>query len=103
MSHKSLASIYAVLVVAFFMNSSVTLAQSVSDSPSIDPPTTKLVSVNTNGTASGNRSSFDPTLSANGRFVTFVSTATDLVDIPTGNGGQGDVYMRGIRSSGELE
>src|SRR5260370_12556824 len=41
--------------------------------------TTKLVSANAWGTASGNRQSFRPRISANGRFVVFISQASDLV------------------------
>ena len=41
--------------------------------------TTTLVSVNRFGTGSGNSSSFDPLISADGRFVAFGSGASDLV------------------------
>jgi hypothetical protein len=49
--------------------------------------TTKLVSINRAGTSSGNGTSFSPSISADGRFVTFSSTSSDLVDNdPNGNG-----------------
>jgi hypothetical protein len=49
--------------------------------------TTKLVSINRDGTGSGNGTSFSPSISADGRFVTFLSTSSDLVDNdPNGNG-----------------
>src|ERR1700754_1497077 len=40
--------------------------------------TTKLVSINRDGTGSGNGTSFGASVSADGRFVTFVSTSSDL-------------------------
>jgi hypothetical protein len=39
----------------------------------------ELVSININGTNSGNGSSFDPKISSNGRFMVFSSHASDLV------------------------
>jgi len=59
---------------------------------------TKLVSVNAWGTASGNRQSWLPKISADGRFITFYSRASDLVfndtnDVP-GGGGTEDVFVR---------
>jgi len=45
----------------------------------LDEGTTTLVSVNSDGTASGNRRSGSPTISADGRFVAFQSSANDLV------------------------
>jgi Tol biopolymer transport system component len=55
--------------------------------------TTKLVSINRDGTGSGNGTSFSPSISADGRFVTFSSTSSDLVDNdPNGNGV--DVFIR---------
>lgn len=54
---------------------------------------TKLVSINRAGTSSGNGTSFSPSISADGRFVTFSSTCSDLVDNdPNGNGV--DVFIR---------
>jgi Tol biopolymer transport system component len=41
--------------------------------------TTNLISVNWTGTAGGNGSSFDPSMSADGRFLAFGSAAEDLV------------------------
>jgi len=58
--------------------------------------TTALVSVNSAGTASGNRPSFYPVISANGRFVAFESAASDLVDNDT-NGTIRDVFVRRVR------
>jgi Tol biopolymer transport system component len=58
--------------------------------------TTELVSVNAGGTASGNSSSGTPTLSANGRFVAFVSVATDLVTTPTN--GTSNVFVRDLQT-----
>jgi Tol biopolymer transport system component len=56
---------------------------------------TELVSVNDAGTA-GNSSSYDPTISADGRHVAFVSEATNLVpDDTNGPGPPGaDVFVR---------
>ncbi len=57
---------------------------------------TYLVSVNAAGTGSGNRGSDSPSISPDGRFVAFVSTATDLV---SGNPNQtGDVYVRDLQA-----
>ena len=54
---------------------------------------TKLVSINRDGTGSGNGTSFSPSISADGRFVSFSSTSSDLVDNdPNGNGV--DVFIR---------
>ena len=52
-----------------------------------------LVSV-TPGNTSGNRASFDPSVSANGQFVAFRSEADDLVPGADGNGGTRDIYVR---------
>ena len=57
--------------------------------------TTKLVSVNSTGTGSGNDASltnYRSTVSANGRFVAFYSVASDLV--PYDYNGKGDVFVR---------
>jgi len=56
--------------------------------------TTKLLSVNSAGTATGNGPSFNPVLSANGRFVAFDSEASDLVANDTN--GATDVFVRPI-------
>lgn len=44
--------------------------------------TTTLVSVNAAGTASGNAPSSQPAISGDGRFVAFVSLATDIISFP---------------------
>jgi Tol biopolymer transport system component len=54
---------------------------------------TKLVSVNRTGHESGNGTSYSPSISADGRFVTFSSTSSDLVDNDT-NGNGLDVFIR---------
>jgi hypothetical protein len=54
-------------------------------------PSTALISANTAGHISGSNSIF-PTISANGRFVAFLSDASGLVAGVTGNGGQ-QVYF----------
>ncbi len=74
---------------------------------------TMLVSVNVNGQASGNRSSltsggffsFDPVLSANGRFVAFVSYVNDLTENDQvcygdcdGTNGFSDIFVRDLVS-----
>src|ERR1044072_941153 len=54
---------------------------------------TKLVSINRLGNGSGNGSSSTRSISSDGRFVTFVSTSSDLVDNdPNGNGQ--DLFIR---------
>ncbi|HBB87126.1 MAG TPA: hypothetical protein DC047_05885 [Blastocatellia bacterium] len=55
--------------------------------------TTKLVSINRDGTGSGNGTSFAASISADGRFVTFSSTSSDLVDNDT-NGNGLDSFIR---------
>lgn len=57
--------------------------------------TTTLVSVSTDGTAGGNGQSLDPTISADGRYVTFESYASDLVANDT-NGSTVDVFVRDL-------
>ncbi|MEQ2005856.1 MAG: SBBP repeat-containing protein [Limisphaerales bacterium] len=54
---------------------------------------TRLVSVNVAGTQGGNRISFDPVISADGRHIAFSSQATDLVAIPDTNNFP-DVFVR---------
>ena len=56
--------------------------------------TTTLVSVNLQGTATGNQGSTNPAISADGRFVAFFSDATDLVATPTGNPLAANVFVR---------
>jgi Tol biopolymer transport system component len=55
---------------------------------------TALVAVNRNGSGGGNGNSFSPSISSNGQFVAFVSTASNLVAGDT-NGGS-DVFVRDI-------
>jgi Tol biopolymer transport system component len=57
--------------------------------------TTTLVSVNRAGTGSGNNRSGTPLLSATGRFVAFVSEASDLV--PNDGNGTWDVFVRDVQ------
>jgi len=57
--------------------------------------TTTLVSVNHAGTASGNRRSWYPAISGNGRFVVFESEADDLV--PNDTNGSFDVFVRDLK------
>jgi Tol biopolymer transport system component len=58
--------------------------------------TTTLVSVNKDGTDSGNNRSSVPVISADGRFVAFLSDASDLV--AADNNGAGDVFVRDLQS-----
>ncbi len=51
----------------------------------LDSGTTTLVTVNSAGTATGNSSSFDPALSANGKVIAYMSLASDLVGNDTNN------------------
>jgi hypothetical protein len=55
-------------------------------------PATELVSVNGNGTATGNADSNGPSISADGRFVAFTSLSSDLV--PNDVNGVSDVFVR---------
>src|SRR5439155_286011 len=58
--------------------------------------TTTLVSVNSAGTASGNGLSEIPVISANGRFVAFLSVADDLV--PNDSNHTFDVFVRDLKT-----
>lgn len=58
---------------------------------------TTLVSINRAGTSSGNGASYLSGLSANGRFVMFGSTASDLVTTDTN--GTDDVFVRDRKTS----
>jgi len=58
--------------------------------------TTVLASINGNWTDSGNGGSGHPSLSANGRFVAFLSGASDLVANDTN--GQDDVFVRDLQA-----
>ena len=60
-------------------------------------PNTTLVSVDLTGTGVGNKESFSPALSADGRYVAFQSSATNLVDV-TDNNGSTDVFVRDLRT-----
>jgi len=55
-------------------------------------PTNRLVSMNRFGTGSGNGFSYDPHVSADGRYVAFVSHASNLV--PNDTNGVTDVFLR---------
>jgi Tol biopolymer transport system component len=55
---------------------------------------TTLVSANATRTASGNLDSYNPVLSADGKFVAFVSGATDLVTTNDTNNELPDVFVR---------
>jgi Tol biopolymer transport system component len=59
--------------------------------------TTTLISVNKDGKDSGSGSSHRPKISADGRFVAFVSTAGDLVATKDTND-QSDVFVRDLQS-----
>jgi hypothetical protein len=67
------------------------------------PGTTELVSVNAAGTAAANghsiSHSISPTISDDGRFVCFVSTAGNLAPGVTDNNGVEDVYVRDLQTS----
>src|SRR5205823_14993793 len=58
--------------------------------------TTTLVSPNGTGTNGGNNNSTTPAISADGRFVAFVSTAGDLVANDTNN--RQDVFRRDLQT-----
>jgi hypothetical protein len=58
---------------------------------------TRLVSINSAGTASGNGLSVQPTLSFNGRYVAFTSTSSDLVEKEDTNGTR-DIFVRDVRA-----
>lgn len=57
---------------------------------------TQMVSVNQAGTANGNGDAGIPTLTPDGRFVAFESTASDLVPLSDSNGVD-DVFVRNLR------
>ena len=59
--------------------------------------TTTLVSVNKDGDYTGNAQSSEPGISENGRYVSFQSDATDLVDIVDTNAGV-DVFVRDLQT-----
>ena len=57
---------------------------------------TKLITVNTAGTASGNATSFSGKISADGRYVVFTSEASDLITSGDTNGR--DVFLRDLQN-----
>lgn len=59
--------------------------------------TNRLISVNLAGTDTGNGSSADPVVSANGLVVAYASTADDLVALSDFNGGE-DVFVQNLAS-----
>jgi Tol biopolymer transport system component len=59
--------------------------------------TTRLVSVNKDGTGGGNGASSEPRISADGRYVAFSSLATDLVAADA-NGVGSDVFVRDMQT-----
>jgi Tol biopolymer transport system component len=59
--------------------------------------TTNLVSVNKDGTSSGNGNSWNPVITPDGRFVAFTSFASDLV-ATTDTNGERDIYVRDLQS-----
>jgi hypothetical protein len=58
--------------------------------------TTKLVTINKEGSDSGSGGSFNSAISADGRFVAFVSEADDLVSMDSN--GKMDVFVRDLQS-----
>lgn len=62
------------------------------------PGRTELVSVNAAGTASGNGHSVSATISDDGRYVCFVSSATDLAPGVTDTNSVEDVYVRDLQT-----
>jgi Tol biopolymer transport system component len=59
--------------------------------------TTTLISVNKDGTGSGNGDSWNPVVSPDGQFVAFTSFASDLVET-TDTNGERDVFVRDLQS-----
>jgi hypothetical protein len=57
-------------------------------------PQTLLVSISADGTQPGNGASFNPAISPDGRYVAFVSLATNLVSNLTFNGATPQVFLR---------
>jgi hypothetical protein len=57
-------------------------------------PSTVLVSMSADGTQPGNGASFNPAISPDGRYVAFVSFATNLVSNLTFNGSTAQVFLR---------
>ena len=59
--------------------------------------TTTLVSINDTGTGSGNGSSINPMISADGRFIAFTSSASDLV--PNDTNKASDIFVRDLQTN----
>ncbi len=57
---------------------------------------TILASVNSSGTGSGNSDAESPSISADGRFVSFSSSSTNLVPGLTDNNGTSDIFVRDL-------
>jgi K319L-like, PKD domain/Secretion system C-terminal sorting domain/FIMAH domain/WD40-like Beta Propeller Repeat len=88
-------------LVAFISNASDLVNNDTNDADDVfvrdlQNGTTILVSVNHDGTNSGNSTSFYPAISADGRFVAFESSASDLISNDT-NGKQ-DVFVRDLQN-----
>jgi len=86
-------------VVAFVSNASDLAATDTNGNANVfvrdlQAGITTLVSVNSVGAASGNRRSDSPVISADGRFVAFVSNASDLA--ATDTNGNADVFVRDL-------
>src|SRR5262249_52783321 len=62
----------------------------------IQAGSTRLVSINSNGSGGGNSVSFNSAISSDGRFVAFESLASDLAAPPTG--GTANVFARDMQS-----
>src|SRR6059036_2743086 len=58
--------------------------------------TTTLLSVNSSGTGAGNGASTSPAISADGRYVAFVSAASDLVD--NDSNAAWDIFVRDLQA-----
>jgi hypothetical protein len=71
------------LVLALTGTTSVPAGAFDTNSPQTVAPQTQLVSINRTGTNGGNDFSNAPVLSADGRFVAFVSAASDLGPVNT--------------------
>src|SRR5580704_15600570 len=74
-----------------------------STAPSVVTPTTfvtQLISVSADGLTAGNGDSYNPSISPDGRYVAFVSLATNLVSNVSPNGVTPQVYLRDTCSGG---
>lgn len=70
------------------------LRRTCAGNPTGCQPNTVLVSVATDGVSAGNAASAQPVVASGGRFVAFVSTATNLLATPTG--GIAQVFWRDL-------